>query len=365
MTEEILHNHFRNNQDLKQSFLNLLGLPLDSTFRHEHNYPNNLAADFSIIHEGRIKAIVELKGSNIGVTDYVRGIGQIFQYQHFADKNINIANNLYDNVKSILCFPSQLLINNTFSPGLFLYPEKSMIIEVNELNLNPRILDKNTLYANAISALNDDLISISPYYIRDNRLYEIHLCLKYLNFLVAGGREIINRVTVEREFLRNLNTRNNGNWRNAFISLSSLGLIDGSNKPTRKGIVLANTNYENFAFEIYQYYIKPYIDTIINALFINDDNPVEISYNDLKFMINNQYHNNTIQFLTESDNRYLSSWFNIMRDDYGMIDFDPRQDLRRLIYRPYELINEALILRISNHTKSRPYYERYNQLINI
>ena len=38
---------------------------------------------------------------------------------------------------------------------------------------------------------------------------------------------------------------------------------------------------------------------------------------------------NEILFLTESKGRYMSSWLNIMRDDYGIIDFMPRSSLRK------------------------------------
>ena len=41
---------------------------------------------------------------------------------------------------------------------------------------------------------------------------------------------------------------------------------------------------------------------------------------------------NEILFLTESKGRYMSSWLNIMRDDYGIIDFMPRSSLRKMNY---------------------------------
>ncbi len=365
MNELTLHNFFRDNLDLQKSFLNLIGLPQEASFIHEHSYPNNLFADFSILsRDNKIKAIVELKGSDIGVTEYVRGIGQIFQYQHFADKNISYNNNNYENVRSILCFPSQLLINNSFHPGLFIYPENSLIIEINEHNLNPRILDKEILFNNAFSALTQNLVSISPYYIRDNRLFEIHLCLKYLHYLVTIGTNILSRNDIEANFLQRLGTPNNRNWRNAFISLSSLGLIDGSNKPTLKGNYYAQMDFRSFAYEIYKSYIYPYIDTIINSLFPNPLlTEVDVTYDDLKKLINKQY-NNTVQFLTESENRYISSWLNIMRDDYGMINFDARRSHRDLLYRPHELTREAMINRIGLHQTYQPYYQTYYRLIN-
>ena len=37
-------------------------------------------------------------------------------------------------------------------------------------------------------------------------------------------------------------------------------------------------------------------------------------------------------YLTESNGRYISSWLNIMRDDYGILDFESRSNDRKLIY---------------------------------
>ena len=39
---------------------------------------------FTFIYNNEIRAIIECKAGDIGVTDYVRGIGQVLQYKTVA-----------------------------------------------------------------------------------------------------------------------------------------------------------------------------------------------------------------------------------------------------------------------------------------
>ena len=49
-----------------------------------------------------------------------------------------------------------------------------------------------------------------------------------LYFLECVGLKNFNRKEIENEFLRKIMVINNRNWRNAFITLSSLGIIDNN-----------------------------------------------------------------------------------------------------------------------------------------
>ncbi|GHP70140.1 hypothetical protein JP0048_01200 [Helicobacter pylori] len=42
-----------------------------------------LQPDFTLFERNKVRAIIECKGGAIGVSDHVRGIGQIFQYEYF------------------------------------------------------------------------------------------------------------------------------------------------------------------------------------------------------------------------------------------------------------------------------------------
>ncbi len=42
-----------------------------------------LQPDFTLFERNKVRAIIECKSGAIGVSEYVRGIGQIFQYEYF------------------------------------------------------------------------------------------------------------------------------------------------------------------------------------------------------------------------------------------------------------------------------------------
>ncbi len=370
MLESAVHQLIVEQSSLKNGILSLLNIDNnDNTveFVHEDQYPNGLYADFTIKKGNKVCAIIECKGSDIGVNDYVRGIGQILEYQHFADSNLSSKGYEYDeNTCSVYFLPSSILRNRHFNIGLFKYPEKSKIIELNEYNKNVRLITEKELNELA-SAINNDLVTISQYYIRDNRLYELFICLKYCQYYKICGNKKIHRKQAEENFLKKFRTPNNNNWRNAFISLSSLGLIDDNNLPTFTGSLYATKDYSEFCLEIYKSYIKEYIDLLllilldlsngeINKLFI-------ASYNDISNKISNMYANKKVLFVTDSNNRYLSSWMNIMRDDFMCIDFISRKNERKILYNIEEYNEKSIINRIKQNTKAYEYIELFNKLI--
>lgn len=162
-----------------------------------------------------------------------------------------------------------------------------------------------------------------------------------------------NRREVE-EVMKQTNSINNNNWRNAWISLSSLGLINSSNLPTDAGITIGYQNIEEFLYLIYYSYIKPYCETILEYFLLNKQNlnkNIKQINNDLKL----HFKNRDVLFLTQSQGRYLSSWLNILRDDYGCLDFKSRSNQRKIVYNPEDLNKDSFINSIKQHTKANKY----------
>jgi hypothetical protein len=369
MIEKELHTLFRTNKDLLANFLSLLELPAEVEFEHEYLFPNNIFADFVVKKDSSILTMVELKGSDIGSTEFIRGIGQIFQYDNFAKKDLFIGKDSYSpNAYSVLCFPSSLLRNSSFNLGLFIYPTNSLLVEINDYNLNPRIISESELVSLSKS-VEITKTSISQYYIRDNRLFEIHLCLKYLFFLKKKGNTSLSRTFIEANFLSLLDTPNNNNWRNAFITLSSLGLINEKNVPNLTGEKYAEMSYPQFVTEVYFSYIKEYINLLSSILLKHSNkNEINISLNELNHLIDIHFNNKKVLFLTESENRYLSSWMNILRDDFGIIDFTPRNDKRNIIFDIQNVNRDELISLIERNYQSKGinlFYKKLEGMINL
>lgn len=68
--------------------------------------------------------------------------------------------------------------------------------------------------------------------------------------------------------------------------------------------------------------------------------------------------------MTDSNNRYISSWLNIMRDDLGCIDFESRKSIRKINFIPKELDENERINKIRIFSKSREYIENFDQIKN-
>ncbi len=368
MIESAVHQLIIEQSSIRSSILSLLGIDEKNIeFVHEDQYPNGLYADFTIKKGNRVMAIMECKGSDIGVNDYVRGIGQVFEYQHFADCKMSMKGYEYDQAAcSVYFLPSSVLRNKNFNVGLFKYPKKSKIIELNEHNKNLRLISEKELKELA-TAINNDLVTISQYYIRDNRLYELYICLKYCEYNKIKGVEKINRTQAENIFLRQLETPNNKNWRNAFISLSSLGLIDHNNIPTFIGSVYASKDYSEFCLEMYKSYIKEYIDLLTQVMLKLSKNELnkifEASYSDISDIIGKMFAEKKVLFVTDSDNRYLSSWLNIMRDDFQCINFASRSNSRKVVYNIAELNDNAILKRVRSNQRAYAYFEKLNLLL--
>ncbi len=53
---------------------------------------NGITADFTLFERNKVRAIIECKSGAIGVSEYVRGIGQIFQYEYFFENHLSLKN---------------------------------------------------------------------------------------------------------------------------------------------------------------------------------------------------------------------------------------------------------------------------------
>ncbi len=80
------------------------------------------------------------------MSEYVRGIGQIFQYEYFFENHLSLKNYEFcQNFNSVLVFPESVLKNNDFNVGLFKYPKSKKILEINSHNLAVRHINDNEL----------------------------------------------------------------------------------------------------------------------------------------------------------------------------------------------------------------------------
>ena len=84
MLEKEVHQILIDNKEMQQDLANMLNIDYETMeLIHEDQYINLMYADFTILSNKKIRAIVEVKGENINVTDYVRGIGQLYEYEYY------------------------------------------------------------------------------------------------------------------------------------------------------------------------------------------------------------------------------------------------------------------------------------------
>lgn len=356
--EKYFHDLIIQNPNIQADLLSALDLPADLSrlqLIHEDRYINNIIADFTLVYDNQIQAIIECKAGDIGVTDYVRGIGQVLQYEYFYENKITRHFTYQDKFNSVLLIPSSVFLSRNFNIALFKYPNTTKIIEINEVNNAVRLITQKEL--NTFKEQNqNNLISISQYYVRDTRLFEIYMLLRYLCFLRIKSVNAVNRKKIEL-IMQQTNTINNGNWRNAWISLSSFGFIDSNNMPTESGLKLGMTDIHQFLLIMYKSYIKPYADILMNYFYQNSSY-LNKGLKEIKQDFLDMYNGNEILFLTQSETRYLSSWLNILRDDFGCIDFNSNRGnniKRKLNYNPATLNDEFLLKEIQKYSKANPY----------
>lgn len=345
----------------------------NANYEKEVEYINGITSDFTITDgQFRLLSTLECKRADIGVTEYVRGIGQLFQYEYFFEQKISprkFSEYLYDEGKeysTAIVIPSNFYENTKLNIGLFKYPKSTKIIEINLASKNVREIDRKLL--DELAKKDSNTIAISSYYLRDNRIFEYFIALKYIQYwhlLNPGSNEILNRKKME-EHLKKTETINNGNWRNVFITLASLGFTDSKNHLTSSGKRMAMLDLSEFSYVLFDAYIKPYIKVLLGILSNNRDSntgKVNLSNQEIVEKIKEKYSNKEVLYLTESNGRYVSSWLNIMRDDYGFIDFKPRNNTREVKYDPSNLSKDDLIKKIKEQTIAEEYYEKFYELL--
>lgn len=344
MKEAELHNKIKERLDFQRKICELLDIDFETCeFVSEDQFPNGIMVDFTLKSNGKVKALIELKGDDIGINDFVRGTGQVFQYQHFIDTKETIKNYIFDEAYTVYLFPSEIITKGKFNIGLMSYPSNCKIVEYNDETESFRLISEKQL--NILKGeKRKQVATISQYYIRDTRLFELYIALKYIVLLKLLGNNFFDRKMME-EFLKQLDVPDKRNWRNAFISLSSLGLTSSENRPTEKGLLLGTHDFGFFVNDIYRNYIKPYVDILQKALEESNSDKTTVSLEDISKIISSDFGGQEVLFLTDSDNRYLSSWLNIMRDDCGCIDFE-KNKTKKLFTTNYKMkdYNSAAII---------------------
>ena len=360
ISEKEVQDLIEHNIVVQEGIKSLLNLKDTAEFIPEDKFINGMQADFTVVQENTIKAIIECKAGNINLTDYVRGIGQLLQYEYFSENKIPHKSLEYDEpFTTIYFFPSSVIKNNQFNIAKFKYPKTTIIYELNEINFAIREITQDDL--KKLDKKDDDnLVTISQYYFRDNRIFEYYILIKFILLLEEMGVNEIDRFKAE-EFLIKTNTINNGNWRNAFITISNLGLINRKNLLTEAGRNLAVLNYEQFAVKLYHSYMEPYFEEIIKCF--GDKEIIDASNQDFIKLVRKNHKNRDVLYLTESKGRYISSWLNIMRDDYGILYFKPKTKQRKLNYNPSDLKDEIIEKKIEEHSIAYKYIGNYQKLL--
>ncbi len=361
-SESYVQQLIRERDDVKKYIIDSLGRDYDGNekFIPEVTFINGITVDFNIVKNDKIIALLECKSGEIGVTEYVRGIGQLLQYEYFFEESIlpsGVPLEYSEDFQTIYFFPSNIIKNRNFNLARFKYPTSTKLLEVNIGNYYVREIPEDEI--KKLSEIGTSKAGISQYYFRDNRLYELYILLQYLSYLGHKGVKEVNRSSLEKEQLRKISTQNNNNWRNAFITLSSLGFISHNNMLSETGKMIAIRDYAGFCAEILESYIKPYVEIIYGII---SKHPT-ISLLELKNKIESEFNNKPVLFMTDSETRYLSSWLNILRDDFGCIEFAPRSSERKIIYYPLELKKEILINKIREYSVGNEYIQNYNKLV--
>jgi len=102
--------------------------------------------------------------------------------------------------------------------------------------------------------------------------------------------------------------------------------------------VYSGYDYFEFCYLIYSSYIKEYAKELMPILIEKPSS----SLSEINIIIKAKFENKDVLFLTESQNRYLSSWLGIFRDDFGFINFKPRNTNRTINYNPIGIENMNL-----------------------
>ena len=220
MVEKDLHRMIQTDKNLQEKLIRCLQLNPKSNFQFisEDQFPNGMMVDFTLTIDDEVKALIELKGDDIGINDFVRGTGQVFQYQNFIDLQYSIKQYVFNDAFTVYLFPSSVITSGKYNIGLLCYPEKCKLVEFVESSQTFREITKKDLMTFA-GKKKAKAVTVSHFYVRDNRLIELYIGLRYLCLFYLQGKAIPSRKNMEL-FLKKLDVPNKNNWRNVFISLS-------------------------------------------------------------------------------------------------------------------------------------------------
>ena len=83
MNESELVDLLKTNNSLKNQLADICNFDKNFELVNEDKFINGITVDFTLLIDGKISALIECKCDDIGVTDFVRGIGQVMQYKYF------------------------------------------------------------------------------------------------------------------------------------------------------------------------------------------------------------------------------------------------------------------------------------------
>tara|TARA_B100000795_G_C22780940_1_gene432262 strand:+ start:818 stop:1924 length:1107 start_codon:yes stop_codon:yes gene_type:complete len=357
-SEKYIQNLIINRRDVQEHIIERLDLEYDKSIKFTKglSYDNKMLPDIKILRKNEILALIECKGPKINVTDYVRGIGQLFQYEHFFENNIteNKTDKYSPDFKTIYLYPDEVTYKINIKN--FKYPKTTILLPINLQNFS--LSEFSVEQRKKFSTVGEGLIGISKYYFRDNRMFELYALIKYLKSNFSNSNKQLSRTYLENNLIQKIKVINNGNWRNAFISLSIMNIINKKNNLNKFGEKISQLNYYEFCSMVFYDYIRPYIEEIFPILIKNNN----IGLSELIMQIKKKYDGKDVLFLTQAGRRYASSWLNIFRDDFGFIDFAPRRTNRIINYNPLDISKDQLEKNIIKYTKANSYLKIINTL---
>ncbi len=279
-------------------------------------------------------SLIECKG-DVGTTEYVRGIGQILQYRTQAKKELR--NRMAEKFSIVLAFPNELNTKqNPVEIEKLEYPNDAHLFIINSQNNSYKAINLAiTKIGSKTKYFGEKLVSISPYYFRDNTFAEYFIGLHTMHYRSFYQKKVSRNID---DVLKVCGSHNPGNGRNVGITLSSLGFIDANNRLTPDGYKFLDLSYPKFVEKLTYDYAFPYINSVFSII---NDNDVIKSKDHQRLLINSLWNlsaEQQIEFLTESDSkdktRYIGSWNYILKRSLKCLDFDSRKTNFKIKYNP-------------------------------
>lgn len=365
MSEDKVQELIKSDELVQERIKELLDLNGEVEFIPEDSYINGITADFTVLQNNKIMAIIECKAGNINLTDYVRGIGQLFQYEYCFEKKVPHNSYEYSEDFKIIYFYPDSVINKSYNIAKFKYPKTSTIYILKERTKEIQEIPKNIL--KKIDEEEDNgLIMISPYYVRDIRIFEYYMLMRYSFLQETMGIKKFKRdgIFIENFFKKTETINKKSIIKNGWITLSNCGLIKKGNLLTEAGKRLVVLDYEEFAVEMYHNFFEPYFNEILKCF--GDEKIINLTLSGWEELIRKNNDNRDVCFLTDTkDTQSMSSWLNIMQDDFGIIEFEKNKIKKgvKLIYDPRTLNDDALMEKVKNNSVGHKYIQNFQRLI--